>query len=81
MKPFKDLRHLTGYGRTENLTQVAVAAGRPRAVRAVGSGRADNPLPVVVPCRRVVRAHGSVGGSVGGSTAKHLLLSLEGTAA
>jgi methylated-DNA-[protein]-cysteine S-methyltransferase len=74
------LRHLTdiGYGHTESYTQVATAAGSPRAVRAVGSACARNPLPVVVPCHRVVRADGSFGGYVGGPDAKHTLLGLEG---
>lgn len=77
------LRHLAdiGYGHTETYTQVAAAAGSPRAVRAVGSACARNPLPVVVPCHRVVRADGSAGGYVGGPDAKHTLLVLEGSAA
>ncbi|MEP6816068.1 MAG: methylated-DNA--[protein]-cysteine S-methyltransferase [Marmoricola sp.] len=77
------LRHLTdiGYGHTESYTQVATSAGSPRAVRAVGSACANNPLPVVVPCHRVVRADASIGGYIGGLDAKHTLLSLEGAAA
>jgi methylated-DNA-[protein]-cysteine S-methyltransferase len=65
------------YGRTESYTQVAVAAGSPNAVRAVGTACATNPLPVVVPCHRVVRADGSYGGYVGGENAKRTLLTLE----
>jgi methylated-DNA-[protein]-cysteine S-methyltransferase len=65
------------YGRTESYTQVAVAAGSPNAVRAVGTACATNPLPVVVPCHRVVRADGSFGGYVGGENAKRTLLTLE----
>ena len=77
------LRHLPdiGYGHVESYTQVASATGSPRAVRAVGSACAKNPLPVVVPCHRVVRADGSFGGYVGGPEAKHTLLTLEGVAA
>lgn len=77
------LRHLTDidYGHTASYTQVAAAAGSPRAVRAVGSACANNPLPVVVPCHRVVRADGSFGGYVGGPEAKQTLLGLEATAA
>lgn len=77
------LRHLTdiGFGHTESYTQVATSAGSPRAVRAVGSACANNPLPVVVPCHRVVRADGSFGGYVGGPDAKHTLLTLEATVA
>jgi methylated-DNA-[protein]-cysteine S-methyltransferase len=65
------------YGRTESYAKVAEAAGSPRAVRAVGSACATNPLPVVIPCHRVVRADGSVGGYLGGSDAKRTLLALE----
>ncbi len=73
------LAHLPeiGYGRTESYAQVAAAAGSPRAVRAVGSACATNPLPLVVPCHRVVRSDGSFGGYRGGPEAKRLLLSLE----
>lgn len=77
------LAHLPeiGYGQTESYAQVALAAGSPRAVRAVGTACATNPLPVVVPCHRVVRSDGSFGGYLGGPEAKHLLLSLEASAA
>lgn len=76
------LAHLPeiGYGHTESYAQVAVAAGNPRAVRAVGSACATNPLPVVVPCHRVVRSDGSVGGYVGGPEVKRALLGLEAAA-
>jgi methylated-DNA-[protein]-cysteine S-methyltransferase len=66
-----------GYGRTESYAEVAAAAGRPAAVRAVGSACATNPLPVVVPCHRVVRSDGTLGGYVGGVTAKRGLLTME----
>lgn len=69
------------YGGTESYAEVAVAVGNPRAVRAVGSACASNPLPVVVPCHRVVRSDGSVGGYAGGADAKRTLLSLESAAA
>jgi methylated-DNA-[protein]-cysteine S-methyltransferase len=73
------LSHLTqiDYGNTESYAEVARAAGSPRAVRAVGSACATNPLPVVVPCHRVVRSDGSPGGYVGGAEAKQTLLRLE----
>ena len=73
------LAHLPdiGYGRTESYAQVAAAAGSPRAVRAVGTACASNPLPLVVPCHRVVRSDGSFGGYRGGPDAKRLLLTLE----
>ncbi|MGH8869199.1 MAG: methylated-DNA--[protein]-cysteine S-methyltransferase [Actinomycetes bacterium] len=77
------LTHLPeiAYGRTESYATVAAAAGNPRAVRAVGTACATNPVPVVVPCHRVVRSDGSLGGYVGGPDAKQTLLTLEGAAA
>ena len=66
-----------GYGSTASYTTVAAAAGSPSAVRAVGSACATNPVPVVVPCHRVVRSDGTVGQYVGGTAAKQLLLDLE----
>lgn len=73
------LAHLPdiGYGRTASYAQVAAASGSPRAVRAVGTACATNPLPLVVPCHRVVRSDGSMGRYAGGADAKHLLLDLE----
>ena len=73
------LAHLPeiGYGRTESYAQVAAAAGSPKAVRAVGTACAKNPLPVVVPCHRVVRSDGSYGGYAGGEEAKRTLLTIE----
>lgn len=65
------------YGHTASYAQVAASAGSPRAVRAVGSACAKNPLPVVVPCHRVVRSDGSIGQYVGGIDAKRILLDLE----
>lgn len=65
------------YGDTASYAAVAAAAGSPRAVRAVGTACATNPLPVVVPCHRVVRSDGSAGGYLGGPDAKQTLLTLE----
>jgi methylated-DNA-[protein]-cysteine S-methyltransferase len=75
-------RHLPeiGYGQTRTYGQVAELVGNPRAVRAVGTACATNPLPVVVPCHRVLRADGTPGGYVGGTTAKQALLRLEAAA-
>ncbi|HVQ48866.1 MAG TPA: methylated-DNA--[protein]-cysteine S-methyltransferase [Mycobacterium sp.] len=66
-----------GYGRRESYAAVAAAIGNPRAVRAVGTACAHNPLPVVIPCHRVVRSDGSTGQYVGGPRAKSTLLDLE----
>jgi methylated-DNA-[protein]-cysteine S-methyltransferase len=65
------------YGRTETYSEVAAATGHPRAVRAVGTACATNPLPVIVPCHRVLRSDGTLGGYVGGLHTKAALLSLE----
>ena len=75
-------RHLPeiGYGQTRTYRQVAELVGNPRAVRAVGTACATNPLPVVVPCHRVLRADGTPGGYVAGPGAKKALLSLEAAA-
>ena len=67
-----------GYGHTASYAAVAQLAGNPNAVRAVGSACATNPLPVVVPCHRVVRSDGTMGGYLGGVEAKRVLLDLEG---
>jgi methylated-DNA-[protein]-cysteine S-methyltransferase len=76
------LTHLTdvAYGTTASYAAVAAAAGSPRAVRAVGTACATNPLPVVVPCHRVVRSDGALGDYVGGPDAKRTLLSMEAAA-
>lgn len=77
------LNHLASdiaYGHTASYAQVAQLAGNPRAVRAVGSACATNPLPVVVPCHRVVRTDGGLGGYGGGVEAKRTLLTLEAAA-
>ena len=73
------LEHLRtiGYGRTESYATVAAASGSPAAVRAVGTACATNPIPVVVPCHRVVRSDGSLGGYLGGLDVKRALLALE----
>ncbi|UUW91415.1 methylated-DNA--[protein]-cysteine S-methyltransferase [Pimelobacter simplex] len=75
-------RHLPeiGYGETRSYGQVAALVGNPKAVRAVGTACATNPLPVVVPCHRVLRADGSLGGYIGGADAKTTLLRLEAAA-
>ena len=75
-------RHLPhiAYGHTQTYKDVAAIVGNPKAVRAVGSACATNPLPVVVPCHRVLRTDGTLGGYIGGLAAKTALLTLEGAA-
>ncbi len=72
-------RHLPhiGYGHTQTYKEVAALVGNPKAVRAVGTACATNPLPVVVPCHRVLRSDGGLGGYIGGLDAKTTLLTLE----
>ncbi|WP_136519965.1 methylated-DNA--[protein]-cysteine S-methyltransferase [Cellulomonas telluris] len=89
-----DLRLLTGfrrevvealprvpYGATASYAAVAALTGRPAAVRAVGTACARNPVPLLLPCHRVVRSDGSAGRYAGGEAAKAALLRLEGAAA
>ncbi|HEV7654097.1 MAG TPA: methylated-DNA--[protein]-cysteine S-methyltransferase [Mycobacteriales bacterium] len=74
------LHHLAtdvGYGRTASYQALAALAGNPKAVRAVGTACATNPIPVVVPCHRVVRSDGGMGNYRGGPEAKRTLLDLE----
>lgn len=66
------------FGEVRTYGEVAASAGSPRAVRATGNGLGSNPIPVVVPCHRVVRAGGALGGYTGGVERKELLLELEG---
>jgi methylated-DNA-[protein]-cysteine S-methyltransferase len=76
------LHHLPeiGYGHTASYAAVAQLAGNPKAIRAAATACATNPLPVVVPCHRVVRSDGSMGGYRGGPEAKATLLTLEAAA-
>ena len=75
-----ELRRLP-YARTASYAAVAAAVGNPGAVRAVGTACATNPLPIVIPCHRVVRSDGSNGQYVGGPATKALLLGLEAATA
>ncbi|MFP5251985.1 MAG: methylated-DNA--[protein]-cysteine S-methyltransferase [Actinomycetes bacterium] len=65
------------YGETRSYAEVAAAVGSPRAVRAVGTACRRNPLPIAIPCHRVVRSDGSLGQYAGGTEAKRLLLGVE----
>jgi O-6-methylguanine DNA methyltransferase len=65
------------YGQTATYSQIARAVGRPKAFRAVGSANAANPLPLVIPCHRVVAVGGKLGGYGGGPSMKKQLLMME----
>jgi methylated-DNA-[protein]-cysteine S-methyltransferase len=70
-----------GYGSVGTYAEVARRAGSPRAVRAAGNALGSNPIPIVVPCHRVVRTGGGLGGYGGGLERKEYLLRLEGVLA
>jgi methylated-DNA-[protein]-cysteine S-methyltransferase len=69
------------YGETRSYRQMAARAGNERAVRAAGTALGSNPIPIVVPCHRVLRTGGGLGGYGGGLPMKEALLSLEGAGA
>ncbi|ORW45585.1 cysteine methyltransferase [Mycobacterium paraense] len=74
------LEHLSadvGYGQTASYAILAGLSGCPKAVRAVGTACATNPIPIFVPCHRVVRSDGTMGSYRGGAAAKRVLLDLE----
>ncbi|WAJ42877.1 methylated-DNA--[protein]-cysteine S-methyltransferase [Mycobacterium sp. Aquia_216] len=74
------LEHLNtdiSYGATASYAALARLSGSPKAVRAVGTACATNPIPIVVPCHRVIRSDGAVGAYRGGPGAKRVLLDLE----
>jgi len=66
------------YGAVRNYADVARAIGQPGAARAVGQANGCNPLPIVIPCHRVIASDGTIGGYSGGLAIKHRLLALEG---
>lgn len=66
-----------GFGEVVTYGELAIRSGRPRASRAVGTAMATNPIPVLVPCHRVVRSGGSAGNYGGGTEAKLWLLAME----
>jgi len=67
------------YGQTRSYSQIAAQIGSPQAVRAVGAANGRNPIPIIVPCHRVIGASGSLVGFGGGLDWKRLLLNLEAT--
>ena len=67
-----------GYGEVCNYADIARRIGKPGAARAVGQANGANPIPIVIPCHRVIAADGSIGGYSGGLATKKRLLALEG---
>ncbi len=66
------------FGEISSYREIAAAAGSPRGSRAAGNALGANPLPIVVPCHRVLRAGGALGGYTGGVERKQALLAIEG---
>lgn len=75
-----EITRLIPYGETRSYTWVAEQIKKPRAVRAVGQALGRNPLPIIVPCHRVLASNGRLGGYTGGIETKRHLLHLEGSA-
>lgn len=75
---WKELRKIP-LGETRSYADIAAAVGQPQAVRAVGTANGSNPVAVLVPCHRVIRSDGTLGGYAGGLDRKRKLLAAEGT--
>jgi len=75
-----EITRLIPYGETRSYAWVAEQIKRPKAMRAVGQALSKNPLPIIVPCHRVVASDGKLGGFSGGVEMKRCLLSLEASA-
>jgi O-6-methylguanine DNA methyltransferase len=65
------------YGSTRSYEWLAKAIGNAKAYRAAGNANGQNPLPIIIPCHRIVRKNGDLGGYTGGTHIKHFLLELE----
>jgi len=76
-----EITRLIPYGETRSYAWVAQQIGQPRAVRAVGQALGKNPLPIIIPCHRVITSNGKLGGFSGGVKMKKRLLSLEAATA
>ena len=72
-----DALKLIPYGETRSYRDIAISIGRPKAVRAVGAANGRNPLPIIIPCHRVIGTNGKLTGFAGGLEAKTFLLELE----
>jgi len=76
LKVWEELRKIP-YGETESYADIAKAIGNSKAVRAVGTAISKNPIPIIIPCHRVINSDGSIGGFSGGVRVKEKLLHLE----
>jgi AraC family transcriptional regulator, regulatory protein of adaptative response / methylated-DNA-[protein]-cysteine methyltransferase len=77
---WRELRKIP-VGETRSYAEIAAAIGQPKAVRAVGTANGDNHVAVLIPCHRVIRSDGTLGGYAGGLGRKRKLLEAEGHAA
>ena len=75
-----DVERNIPYGQTRSYSEVAKMVGRPKAIRAVGSANAENPLPLYYPCHRIINSNGTLGGFGWGLEVKQWLLNLEARA-
>jgi len=66
------------YGQTRSYKDIAAAVNCPRGFQAIGQANHHNPIPILIPCHRVIAADGSIGGYGGGETLKRALLAIEG---
>ena len=73
---WKELQKIP-YGKTKNYSEIAVAIGKPKAQRAVGSACNKNPILLIIPCHRVISKNGNIGGFAYGNTVKQKLVELE----
>ena len=78
MQVLRALQHIP-YGQTRSYKDIAKAIERPKAMRAVGAANRRNPIPLIIPCHRVIGANGSLIGFAGGEDTKAFLLRLEGS--
>lgn len=73
---WQELRRIP-YGETRSYGELATLVNSPGGMRAVGSANGQNPIPIIIPCHRVIAADGSLGGYTGGLGIKHALLEME----
>ena len=78
MQVLRALQHIP-YGQTRSYKDIAKAIELPKAMRAVGAANGRNPIPLIIPCHRVIGANGSLKGFAGGEDTKDFLLRLEGS--
>jgi methylated-DNA-[protein]-cysteine S-methyltransferase len=76
LRVWEELRKVP-YGTTASYAEIAARIGQPAATRAVGAANGRNPIPIIVPCHRIIGSNGTLTGYAGGLTIKRMLLALE----